>query len=164
MLPGTTVLAKNMPNCTLGATATATATDIEKNVARWQRSRALYTHDLQMATLEQKSTSLSVARLELADNLTDADLYVAYAQADRLALNDPKKADDNMQQALGLLDKAYQLASDKEKARIANARKLLLSTRDSIGACSGTNDSEMRDAFDNLRNAIGTVVKDIGRA
>lgn len=162
MLPGTMVLAKNMPNCSLDASATAT--DIEKDVARWQRSRALYMHDLQMATLEQQSTSLSATTLELADKLTDADLYVAYAQADRLALNDPKKADDNMREALSLLDKAYTLASDGDKKRIAKVKASLLSTRDRIGVCNGANESELRDAFDNLRNAIGTVVRDIGRA
>jgi hypothetical protein len=161
LLPGTAVLAKNMPNCAVKASA---ATDAEKNVARWQRSRALYLHDLEVSKLEQKSTSLSENEQDLIDKLTDADLYVAYAQANRLALNDTQKASNNIQEARDLLDQAHTLATGQEKERIAAVTKSLVSTEDRISACNGMNDNEERDAFEKLRKDIDSVVNDIGQA
>ena len=153
-------VSKNLPACSV-ATYAAIG-DVDKNVARWQKSRALYLHDLQLARLEQRPETLSATTLEIADTLTDADLYVAYAEADRLALKDTEASGASLKEAGVRLGKAYALARDEDRTSIDKVRKTLASTQDMIAACNGMDSNELRDAFEGLRKSIDQLVTRLG--
>jgi len=134
----------NMPACSVATNAAIG--DVDKNVARWQKSRALYLHDLQLARLEQQPETLSATTLEIADTLTDASLYVA----DRLALKDPEAASASLKEVGVLLDQAYSLAHDVDQTSIDQVRKTVASTQDMIASCNGKDATELRKSIDQL--------------
>lgn len=152
--------ANNMPSCKLKQNAAAT--DAEMNVANWEKSRALYMHDMRLANMEQKPEVIPEATVEIADTLSDAGLYVAYAETDGVVLNNPKKAQSDLDQARNLLNQASAMADQGNKASIDKVEKSLKSAEKMITACNGTNSDEQRQAFEKLRKSIGQLVGKLG--
>jgi|GEM_PF-6038854 len=134
----------------------------DSNLAQWIRKRALYLHDLKLSSFEEKPEPLSATDLSIADKLADAGLYIAYAEADRLALDRSISADVDMQQALSRLDEAYALASGDVKDNIAKTRTKLESTRDELLVCHGEDFRQQRNEYETLRRDIGHLVNGIG--
>lgn len=155
-----TVQAATAQACPVSA-ASGDSAAVDRDMARWQKARALYLHDLQLSTLEQQKT-LTKTEQDLADHLADAYLYVSYAEAERLALASPERARNNLDEALRRLDGAYALASAKHKARIDRLRQSLQSTRELTMACNGTSTRQQRKAFEGLRKDIGQLVRQVG--
>ena len=134
----------------------------DPNLAQWIRKRALYLHDLKLSSFEEKKEPLSPTDLNIADKLVDAGLYIAYAEADRLALDQSISADVDMQQALDRLDLAYDLAAGDVKDKIAKTRTKLESTRDEMLVCHGEDFRQQRKEYEALRRDIGHLVNAIG--
>lgn len=154
------VFSKDMPACALDTSAATTNADA--NVASWEKSRALYLHDLRLANLEQKQENLSDKTLKIADTLSDAGLYLAYAETDNLVLNSPKKAQADLDEARGLLKQASALANHGEQVSIDKVSKSLDSTEKMITACNGKNSDEKQASFENLRKSLGQIVNGLG--
>jgi len=154
----TQVFSKAMPACALDQGAA----DVDANVASWEKSRALYLHDLQLANLEQKQEALTDRTLKIADTLSDADLYVAYAETDRLVLNSPKQAQADLDQAKDLLHQASVMANHGDQTSIDKVTKSLNSTETMITACNGTDSNEQQQTFEQLRKSIGQIVSGLG--
>lgn len=152
-------VASGLP-CTANMVADSAAVDVD--MAHWLKKRALYLHDLKLSSLEQKSGSVSEAVLDIADKLVDANLYVAYAEADRLALDKSLSADNDMHQALYRLDEAYELAAGDVKTKIAAVRTKLVSTRDVMKVCNGADYAQQRDEYETLRRDIDELVNHLG--
>lgn len=159
LMISTTVHATSLELCPLNPEMTATA---DTGLARWQKERALYLHDLQLSTLEQKPGAHPAEELDLADELADADLYVAYARTDRLALASVQQARHDLSMALDKLDQAYVRAQGRIHKQIDGLRKSLLTLRDKTLTCFGSDDHQQRKAFDELRQAISHVVQNLG--
>ena len=148
------------PACETGSVASSTA-------AQWQKKRALYLHDLQISSFEQKKEPAGEQTgepppgndFDIADDLIDANLYVSYAETDRLMLDNPVSARDDLKQALDKLNEAYALANGDEKPEIAAVKKDLVATRESINTCIGTDTGEARKTYQSLQNDIGRLVK-----
>ena len=134
----------------------------DPNLASWIRKRALYMHDLKLSSFEEKHALISTTDLDMADELADAGLYVAYAEADRLGMEQTGSAEVDMQQALGRLDRAYNLASGDMKTRIAQTKTRLESTRDTMRLCQGADFRQQRDDYEALRKDIARLVNVIG--
>jgi len=134
----------------------------DPNLASWIRKRALYLHDLKISSFEEKHGLVSKTDLNMADDLADAGLYIAYAEADRLGMEQAGSADVDMQLALGQLDRAYGLASGDIKKKIEMAKTTLESTRDTMRLCQGTDFRQQREEYEALRKDIQRLVNDIG--
>lgn len=134
--------------------------DSDSEAAQWQKEHALYLHDLRLSSFEQKDKPVPTNGFDVADDLLDASLYVAYAETDRLMLDNPSSARNDLKQALNKMDEAYSLADDVEKSRISMVKKELVSTRDAINTCIGAESAKQRDHYDTLRKNIGELVKD----
>ena len=134
--------------------------DSDSEAAQWQKEHALYLHDLRLSSFEQKDKPDPANGFDVADDLLDASLYVAYAETDRLMLDNPLTARNDLKQALNKMDEAYSLADDVEKSRISMVKKELVTTRDSINTCLGSETAKQRDHYDTLRKNIGELVKD----
>lgn len=152
------VFSKGMPACAIDTGATA----VDANAASWEKSRALFLHDMQLADLEQKRETLPDRILKLADTLSDAGLYIAYAESDRLDLGSPKKADADLNEARNLLQQAAAKADPDNKASIAKLTKSLDSTENMITACNGTDSDEQHETFEKLRKSLGQIVSGLG--
>ena len=134
--------------------------DTDSEAAQWQKEHALYLHDLQISSFEQKDKPVPTNGYDVADDLLDASLYVAYAETDRLMLDNPHNARNDLKQALNKMDEAYSLADDVEKSKIKMVKKEVLTTRDAIDTCLGAESAKQRDHYDMLRKNIGELVKD----
>ena len=134
----------------------------DPNLASWIRKRALFIHDLKISSFEEKHGLVSRTDLNMADELADAGLYIAYAEADRLGMEQSGSADVDMQLALGQLDRAYGLASGDMKKKIAQAKTTLESTRDTMRVCQGTDFRQQREEYEALRKDIERLVNTIG--
>ena len=151
---------KAMPACALDKNVAVA--DVDTNVANWEKSRALYLHDLALANLEQKQEALPDATLKVADTLSDAGLYIAYAETDRLVLDNSKKANADLNEARSLLQQAAVQADLADQASIDNVTKSLDSTEKMITACNGTDSNEQYEKFEKLRKSLDRVVNGLG--
>ena len=154
------VFSKDMPACALDKSAAVS--DADTNVANWEKSRALYLHDMELANLEQKQAALPDATLKLADTLSDAGLYIAYAETDRLVLDDAKKANADLDEARNLLQQAAAQANPDEQASIGKVAKSLVATEKMVTACNGTDSNEQQETFEQLRQSLDRVVSGLG--
>ena len=75
-------------------------------------------------------------------------------------LDNPVTARNDLKQALNKMDEAYSLADDVEKSRISMVKKELVTTRNSINTCIGSETAKQRDHYDTLRKNIGELVRD----
>lgn len=130
----------------------------DPEVARWEKMRALYLHDLQMSSLDQKSGLLSEKDYNMVSKLIEAALYTAYAKADQVILDEPKTARNDLDQALTNFDNASTLASDSEKSEIATIKKLLVATRDTMIGCHGQDSQNEDQAYNALKHKIDHLI------
>ena len=132
------------------------------NIAHWEKARALYLYDLQMAALDRKFDRLSDPDYLLGEKLIQAGLKVAYAQADQLTLNDPQSALHELEDARSKLAVADNLAPPADKPSLAKVEHLLATARNSAasGHCKSTA-AEAR-TYKNLHTQLDRLIQGVG--
>ena len=151
----------------LGDDAHDVSTPIEdaaqrQNMAQWEKKRATYLRDLNLAALDQKADQLSDNQYLLAEKLIQATLNIAYAQTDRVTLSDPQSAKQDLRNAIDNIETASNLATSAEKPRIEKVKRQLVSVLyDTSTRYCESNDEEMHNYRD-LQAQLALLIKDIG--
>jgi hypothetical protein len=160
-LIGNATAASVQQPCMAGvSTAETTATD--PDMGHWKKQRALYLHDLRLSALEQKNDQLSKTDFDKANALIEADLYLAYAEADQIMLGDAKTARTDLTKAQKNLDKVHNLASTAEKAKIETIDKTVIARREADATCNRQAPDRELKSYEMLHKDIRKLERQIG--
>jgi len=147
--------------CRTGATSTAMNAPTEPGMAHWKKERALYLHDLQLSALEQKQDHLSKTEFDKGKDLIDADLYLAYAEADQLMLDNTKTTRADLTKVQNDLNKARDLATTAEKAKIETINITIVGKHESDIACIRAPEQVLK-SYEMLHKNIRSLEQQIG--
>lgn len=134
------------------------------SMAKWEKERALYLHDIQMSSLDQKETNETLSRADytIISSLIDAELYTTYAQSDQVFLGDPKTAKNDLDQAITNLKTAQALSSGDEKSRITKLMEKVSLLQDDVIKCNGSSQWEDMHDYESVRSQMSQFIQRIG--
>jgi len=163
VINGEAVAADNSQTARMCPASTPAPTAADDAMALWEKNRALYLHDLRLSSLEQREKTPPTSGYELGNTLIEADLYIAYAEADGLISRKVGNGRSELNMALTELKKADEIApTDTEKTRIEGFRKTAMAMSREFDDCTPEETRDERTQYKTLRNAIGHMIKQVG--
>jgi hypothetical protein len=133
-----------------------------RDIATWERQRALYLYDLHMADLERKFDSLSDPNYLLGEKLIQAALKVAYAESDRLTLDESESTLYDLADASASLVEADNLAPPADRPRLAEIENLLTMAQASAASGHYISPAYETHTYKALRIELDRLIQDVG--
>ena len=127
------------------------------DAARWERAQAVAERDREYSALERQRRNDQL--YDVASHLIDAQFDVSNAEIDQVVMDKVHRANRDLTQARGEIDKALYLSVAKQRPRLTTLWDQLLRTDLVTTLCHGQDRAEDHYQYEKLKTSFRSMIR-----